>query len=113
MWIKIKAFKKKQKQGPGVEAKENIFILYFPSAGDVHPFLEKKWLLRKANVLLMSAPYPSFPLSYGVEYPFSQFGSAALAMCPFKVLSPPKLLMRSVGDTALMLWRAMHQEPKF
>lgn len=89
-----------------MEAKENQrFILYFPSPGDVDPLPGKEWFLGKANVLLMNASSSSFSASYGMEYPFDQFGSATLAVSPLKVLSTPKLLMtvRHVGDTALML----------
>lgn len=89
-----------------MEAKENQrFILYFLSPGDVHPLPGKEWFLGKANILLMNASSPSFSVSYGMEYPFRQFGSATLAMSPLKVLSTPKLLMivSHVGDTALML----------
>ena len=44
--------------------------------------------------------------SYGMEYPFGQFGSAVLAMSPPKILPTPSLLGGggNVGETALMLW---------
>jgi len=32
-------------------------------------------------------------MSYGMEYPFGQFGSAALAMSPPKILPTPSLLV--------------------
>jgi len=31
-------------------------------------------------------------MSYGMEYPFDQFGSAVLAMSPPKILATPSLL---------------------
>ena len=44
--------------------------------------------------------------SYGMEYPFGQFGSAVLDLSPPKILPTPSLLVRggNAGETALMLW---------
>lgn len=79
--------------------------IYFPSAGRCPAVprksgLQHMWHLPgKANIRTMNALFhPPFPellllsmMSYGIEYPFIQFGSAVLAMLLPSLLSIPSL----------------------